>query len=66
MIRKCDMVDINIVKGGYMSEGTKLVRIPEGVWKEARIQAIREGVTMAAWLTQAIKEKLAGQKVGKE
>lgn len=38
------------------------VRLDSDLWKEARIQAIREDKELQEWLTEAIKEKLAKSK----
>ncbi len=35
------------------------VRLDSELWKEARIQAIKEDKQIQDWLTEAIKEKLS-------
>lgn len=34
------------------------IRLDSELWKQAKIQAIKEGKTLQEWITEAIKEKL--------
>ena len=36
------------------------VKLPEGLWKRAKIEAIREGCTLSEYVAQALYSKLAG------
>jgi len=51
-----------LVKGGEelkdkLEQAKK--RIPKELWREARIQALLEGKTVADWVCEAIREKLS-------
>ena len=43
-----------------MTQRRNIYGIPDGLWREAKSAAARKGVTVSAWLRDAIHEKLEG------
>ena len=41
-------------------EKTFLLRLPHDLWKEAKMRALEEGVTLHEFILSAIREKLGG------
>ena len=38
------------------------IRVEEDLWKEAKIRAVREGITLSDFLDRVLREKLKMQK----
>jgi len=39
------------------------IKLGDELWQQARIEALKQGVTMQDWLTDAIQQKLQSSKV---